>query len=147
MARFGGPFPMKPYENITMNLTTKTSAPASASQHVTSAPLTGEQVPVFDRYADSIMRGCEQLYDAFEIHGVRDLLAGTGASDTHYEIDNVNPQSFSVYAHLIEGGVDAVGDFSTYQLAADYAGELAELHGMPMFDFVPDGLKSRKALQ
>lgn len=147
MARFGGPFPLKPYEKKTMNLTTKTSAPASASRQVTSAAFTDEQVPVFDRYADSIMRGCEHLYDAFEIHGVRDLLAGTGASDTHYEIDNVNPQSFSVYAHLIEGGVEAVGDFSAYQLAADYAGELAEQHGMPMFDFVPDALKDRKAPQ
>lgn len=147
MARFGGLFLLKPYEKKTMNLTTKTSAPASASEQVTSAALTGEQVPIFDRYADSIMRGCEHLYDAFEIHGVRDLLAGTGASDTHYELDNVNPQSFSVYAHLIEGGVDAVGDFSIYQLAADYAGELAELHGMPLFDFVPDALKGRKAMQ
>lgn len=147
MARFGGLFPLKPYEKKTMNLTTKTSAPASASQQVTSAAFPGEQVPVFDRYADSIIRGCTHLYDAFEIHGVRDLLAGTGASDTHYEIDNVHPQSFSVYAHLIEGGVDAVGDFSTYQLAADYAGELSKVHDMPMFDFVPDSLKGRKALQ
>ena len=147
MARFGGPFPLKPYEKKIMNLTTTTSAPDSASPQVSSAAAAGEHVLVIDRYADSIMRDCEHLYDAFEIHGVRDLLAGTGASETHYEIDNVNPQSFSVYAHLIEGGVDAVGDFSSYQLAAGYAAELSELHGLPMFDFVPDALKGRKALQ
>jgi hypothetical protein len=147
MARFGGPFLLKRYEKIIMNLTTKTSAQDSASQQVTSAAVACTDVPVIDRYADSVMRGCEHLYDSFEIHGVRDLLAGTGASDTHYEIDNVNPQSFSVYAHQIVGGVDAVGDFSSYQLAAGYAGELSELHNMPMFDYVPDVLKGRKALQ
>ena len=130
-----------------MNLTPKTSTPASASPQLTSAAVAGEHVPVIDRYADSIMRGCEHLYNAFEVHGVRDLLAGTGASDTHYEIDDVNPQSFSVYARLIEGGVDAVGDFSNYQLAAGYAAELCELHNLSVFDFVPDGLKGRKALQ
>lgn len=130
-----------------MNLNTKTSASDSASPQVASTTVASAHVPVIDRYADSIMRGCEHLYDSFEIHGVRDLLAGTGASDTHYEIDNVNPQSFSVYAHQIEGGVDAVGDFSNYHLAAGYASELSELHSLPMFDFVPDVLKGRKALQ
>ena len=147
MARFGGPFPLKPYENKTMNLITQTSAPDSASPQVTTAAAAGEQLPVFDRYASSIMRGNEHLYNAFEVHGVRDLLAGTGSSDTCYEVDNVNPQSFSVYAHLVEGGVDAVGDFGLYDQAADYARELSGEYRLPVHDFVPDTLKGFKALQ
>ena len=74
------------------------------------------------------------------------MLVGSGASETHYEVDNINPQSFSVYAHMFDG-VDAVGDFSTYQLAADYARELSVQYDLPIFDYVLDVHKGRKALQ
>ena len=147
MARFGGLFPLKPYEKKTMNLTTQTPAPDSASSQVSSAAAIGEQLHVFDRYARSLIRGNEHLYNAFEVHGVRDLLAGTGSSDTCYEVDNINPQSYSVYAHQVEGGMDAVGDFGLYHQAADYARELSEEYGLPVRDFVPDTLKGLKALQ
>jgi hypothetical protein len=130
-----------------MNMTMQTTAPDSASLKVTSATIEGDVPELNDRYASSIMRGCEPRYDAFEVHGVRDLLAGTGASETHYEVDNINPQSFSVYAHQAEGGVDAVGDFSSYRLAAAYANELSKQYNLPIFDYVPDFHKGRKALQ
>jgi len=100
-----------------------------------------------DRYADSILLGCECLYDAFEVQGVRDLLAGTGTSGTQFEVDNVNPQQFSVYAHYIEGGADAVGDFGTYALAMQYARELSRQYGWPVRDYVLDEYKTSAKLQ
>lgn len=104
-------------------------------------------VELNDRYADSILRGCECLYDAFEVQGVRDHLAGTGASDTQFEVDNANPQQFSVYAHYIEGGADAVGDFGSYDLAMQYARELSRKYGWPVRDYVLAEHKKASKLQ
>jgi hypothetical protein len=100
-----------------------------------------------DRYADSILLGCECLYDSLEVQGVRDLLAGTGTSETQFEVDNLNPQQFSVYAHYIEGGSDAVGDFGTYALAMQYARELNRKYGWPVRDYVLDEHKTTAKLQ
>lgn len=129
-----------------MNLTANKHAHESASANVTSVT-TCDLPALNDRYADAIMRGHEHLYDALEVQGVRDLLAGTSASETQYEVDNVDPQSFSVYAHIKDGGADAVGDFSTYQLAAGYARELSVQYALRIFDYVPEVHKGRKPMQ
>lgn len=148
IARFGGlSFSRPSKKDLTMNLTLNNSAHDSAPNKVTSVAIAGELPELNDRYADAIMRAHEHLYDALEVQGVRDLLAGTGASDTQYEVDNLNPQSFSVYAHIKEGDADAVGDFSTHQLAADYARELSEQYALRVFDYVPEVHKGRKSMQ
>lgn len=54
-----------------------------------------------DAYADSIIDD-ESLFDGIEIHGVRDM--STSCSDgSCFEVDNLNPDQFSVYAHLVDG--------------------------------------------
>lgn len=107
----------------------------------------GELAAVNDRYAESILSYCTHLYEAIEIHGVRDMLAGSSADGTAFEIDNENPQLFSVYVRAAEGGVDAVGDHSTYALAADYARELSAKYQWVVNDFVPHKHRNLKTLQ
>lgn len=131
----------------TMNLTANNPAHECASSKASSVTIVDYLPALNDRYADAIMRGNEHLYDAIEVQGVRDLLAGTGVSDTQFEVDNVDPQSFSVYVHIKDDGADAVGDFSTYQLAANYARELSAQYGLRVFDYVPEVHKGRKAMQ
>lgn len=57
-------------------------------------------------------------------------------ASTACEVDNENPQFFSVYVHLKEGGVECVGDFGTHLLAGQYAKELSMKYGWPVHDFV-----------
>ena len=86
-----------------------------------------------DAYADPIIDD-ESLFDGIEIHGVRDT--STSPSDgSCFEVDNQDPDQFSVYVHLVEGGVECVGDFGTATLAAVYATQLADRHHWPISDF------------
>lgn len=111
------------------------------------AAVIADVTEVQDRYAEAIVRGNADLYDALEIHGVRDQLAGTGASDTCFEVDNENPQLFSVYVHSIDDDIDAVGDFSRYDHAEAYARELSVKYGWPFSNSVPDKHKKLQPLQ
>jgi len=120
------------------------SAGGAAHQQVATE---GDLPEVNDRYAESILSCCTHMYDAIEIHGVRDMLAGSGADGTNFEIDNENPQLFSVYVHASEGGVDAVGDHSTYALAAEYARELSAKYQWAIHDHVPNKHRGLKTLQ
>lgn len=97
-----------------------------------------------ERYAESIIRDRACDYDAFEIHGVRDVGDPARPGSTCCEVDDENPQFFSVYAHLKEGGVECVGDHATRELAKDYASELSAKYGFLVYDFSPDN-KSAKA--
>ena len=87
-----------------------------------------------DRYADSIMTE-PGLYDAIEIHGVRDLNIGSPDGSTCCEIDDIFPQFYSVFVHLKEGGIDCVGDFGSHTMAKRYAKELANKFGFHVVDF------------
>lgn len=81
--------------------------------------------PLFDsKYADSIITSPAH-YNRIEVHGVRNLNEPDDPAGTHYEVDDDNPELYSVYLHLVEGGVECVGDFSTHSMAMDYAGELS----------------------
>jgi hypothetical protein len=120
------------------------SAAATAHQQVATE---GDLPEVNDRYAETILSFCTHMYDAIEIHGVRDKLASSGADGTDFEIDNENPQLFSVYVHSTEGGVNAVGDHSTYALAAEYARELSAKYQWAIHDHVPNKHHGLKALQ
>lgn len=74
-------------------------------------------------------------YDEVEVHGVRDLnkepggYPGCEPDETCCEMDDENPQFFSVYGHLKEGGCECFGDFSTRDLANQYARELSAKYG------------------
>lgn len=102
-----------------------------------------------DGYADSIIGEQPDRFDAFEIHGVRDQHAPGEPLGTCCEIDDENPQFFSVYVHLkpsaTSGGVECVGDFETHLLAERYAKELGDKYGWPVHDYVPAEVAERLA--
>lgn len=91
---------------------------------------------VCDLYADSIIKGYEADYEGIEVHGVRNLLDGLSSDETQFEIDDRNPQSFSVYVKLKIGGVDCVADCSEFEDAVEYARQLGKQYGWPVRDFV-----------
>ncbi len=95
-----------------------------------------EQVFVLnDRYGDTIIGERHAEYDALQIHGVRDLNLPGNPEGSCCEVDNENPQFFSVYAHMKEGGVECVGDFATRALAEAYAKELATQYNWPIHNY------------
>ncbi|NNM52102.1 MAG: hypothetical protein HKM02_07740 [Pseudomonadales bacterium] len=79
-----------------------------------------------DRYAEAIIGNRQDEYDALEIHGVRNLYLPGDSRGTCCEVDEDNPQFFSVYVHAKAGGIECVGDFATHNLARSYAKELAD---------------------
>lgn len=88
-----------------------------------------------DRYGETIIGERHDEYDALEIQGVRDHNLPGDPEGSCCEVDNENPQFFSVYAHLREGGVECVGDFATHILAETYAKELATKYNWPIHDY------------
>lgn len=93
-----------------------------------------------DRYAESIVGDRFSHYDALEVHGVRDLHAPGDPDGTCCEVDDENPQFYSVYVHIKHdrnaGGVECVGDFGVHALALAYANELAQRYRWPVTDYV-----------
>lgn len=77
-------------------------------------------------YADSIIGADSERYDALEIHGVRRI---ENEPEGLCEVDDENPDFYSVYVHLKTGGVDSVGDFQLLPDAEGYAEELAKRYG------------------
>jgi hypothetical protein len=117
-----------------MNTTLQLPAPAGAN--LQSAAQAAElPAELFDRYADSVVSCYAHLYDAVEVHGVRNY-ADVGEDATCYEIDNLTPTSFSVYVHLKNGGLDCVGDFGRYADASKYGAEVSATYGWPVRNFV-----------
>ncbi len=94
-----------------------------------------------DRYGDMIIGDRHAEYDGLEVQGVRDHHLPGNPEGSCCEVDNANPQFFSVYAHLKAGGIDCVGDFQHCSLADDYANELAASHHWPVCNFVPEQLR------
>ena len=104
-----------------------------------------------DGYAEKIISNNPEAYDALEIHGVRDLNPLGHPDGTQCEIDEVNPQFFSVYAHLRSdgvagGGIECVGDFGEHVAAVAYAAELSEKYHYPAVDYSVQGEKVRDAI-
>lgn len=85
------------------------------------------------RYADSVIADHPELYDGIEVQGVRSYQ--TGADSWSYEVDNENPEAYSVYVHMVEGGVHCVGDFTRRSDAQAYGHELGETFGWTVYDF------------
>lgn len=87
---------------------------------------------IFSRDYDPTLPGWyPKNFDAIEVHGVADL-GPDGHGGTLCEMDDENPQFYSVYLHLTGGGVDCVGDFSDFADANDYARELGDLYHWPI---------------
>ena len=89
----------------------------------------------FGGYAESIITNPAD-YDGLEIHGVRNIFDELSQSErgavSQYEVDNDNPEFYSVYAHLgpqHSGGVECIGDFATRAEAQRYAEEIAAKYG------------------
>lgn len=83
-----------------------------------------------ERYAENIIAGSPERFDALEIQGVR-----ADVSRAACEVDNDNPEFYSVYVHLKAGGVECVGDFTALPAAQEYAQELATKFNWPVHDF------------
>jgi hypothetical protein len=88
-------------------------------------------------YAEDIIKDAAD-YDAIEVHGVRDIAPPEVAADgsTICEVDDDNPQFFSVYVHLVQGGVECIGDFETRTGARDYALRIHRQFGWTVFNYV-----------
>jgi hypothetical protein len=73
-------------------------------------------------------------YDGLEVHGVRDCADEFGITDgTACEVDDDgNPEFYSVYAHLREGGLECIGDFATGVDAVAYGALIAGEHSWPL---------------
>lgn len=93
-----------------------------------------------DAYADSIIGERSSDYNAIELHGVRNLNSENAPEGTNCEVDDENPEFYSVYAHHIEDGIECIGDFGEYGLAAAYADEVSTKYGWPVYDAIPKNL-------
>lgn len=103
---------------------------------VIEAASCGRVVPVRnERYAESIIGNSPERYDAIEIHGVRDLGDQSDLDGTNCTIDDADPQFFSVYVHVVNDGVDCVGDFDTHLHAKQYADDLSTQYGWKVVDY------------
>jgi hypothetical protein len=78
-------------------------------------------------------------YDALEVHGVRNWYPPDAEEGTCCEIDDTDPEFFSVYAHLRAGGCECVGDFDLMGWAVIEAHKLGAAHGWPTRNYVTDG--------
>lgn len=90
-----------------------------------------------EKWADSIIEKPED-YDRIEVHGVRQI-ADPHSGDTLVEVDDDNPEFWSVYVHLIEGGVECIGDFGRLEAARKYALEISDKHGWETDDYTTGG--------
>ena len=100
-----------------------------------SASPAAETEAQFGGYAETIIPHPAD-FDALEVQGVRDMAGAQGITDgTCCEVDNENPEFFSVYAHLVEGGVECIGDFTLLVDAQSYAGVIASQYGWNVVDY------------
>jgi len=104
------------------------------------AAIRGAYSAIYDRFANDVIKQRSIAYDGLEIHGVRDVEPPGESNERVVEVDNDNPQYFSVYVHLKNGGVDCVGDFGIYHFANGYASELAQQYGWTVADYVPEAI-------
>lgn len=89
------------------------------------------------RYADAIIDGNPSAYNAIEVHGVRNINEPNDPDGTCYEIVDFGdePEIYSVYLHLVDGGIECVGDYSIHENALAYANDLAITYSWGVQDF------------
>jgi len=80
-----------------------------------------EESAMNQKYAETIIKR-PSLYEALEVHGV---------DETHCEIDDENPQFYSVYIRYHDSPeVECIGDFDSPIDANNYASEISEKYGL-----------------
>lgn len=90
---------------------------------------------IHDRFADAVIGGQPEHFDAIEIQGAR------SDGDIGVTTDNANPEFYSVFLHYGAGapewleGVQCCGDFTERAEAQAYAAELSAQYGWPVRDY------------
>lgn len=87
--------------------------------------MAANRIQVATVFDEEVIAGDPGRFDNIEIHGVRYL------DDVDVEQDDENPDFFSTYLHLKEGGVACVGDFPSLKEAEAHALLLSQRHGWP----------------
>lgn len=88
----------------------------------------------FSTYADDVIAGAPEKFDAIEVSGVTETQDG---DQSVCERTADNPQFFSIYLHQVEGGVQCVADLETRDKALAYAKELSDKYDWPVTDLTP----------
>ncbi|MDN8037885.1 hypothetical protein [Burkholderia vietnamiensis] len=89
------------------------------------------------RYINRLIRNAPHQFDAIEIHGVRQFPDASDPARRYCEVDNDHPSFFSVYLHLVKGGVTCCADLPTHRVARHCAAVVARRHGWPVYDCCP----------
>lgn len=84
------------------------------------------------KYAKFIIRNPAE-FQSIEIRGVSRICVD---GEIHWDMDDTNPEMFSVYARHNEGLCDCVGDFGQYEAALSYAEDLVSEHIKESWDLV-----------
>lgn len=117
-----------------------------AKRYSEDPQLSGQLDRLDDRYANEVICDHPERFSSVEIQGVRDEHAPRDPGGSTVNVDNVDPQFYSVYLHLKPnddcGGTECVGDFASYERATAYAKELSDQHGWEVHDFVSDSGKT-----
>lgn len=83
---------------------------------------------ISSKYAHEVISTNSTMFSGIEIQGVKVI----GSS---YEMDNEEPEFYISFAKLSEGGVDAIGEFSSYQDCLDYSKDVANTFGWKILNF------------
>lgn len=101
---------------------------------------------LFDRYAPDVIGGHPEHFDAVEVQGVRQM------SNDAIEVDNANPDAFSVYLHYKTDesaqrvGMQCCGDFAQHSDALAYAKELVEQYPhLALYDHAGNAIEGELA--
>jgi hypothetical protein len=88
-----------------------------------------------ERYADDVIGDGSAEVDSLELHGVRHLESTSSTEQHTAQVDDNNPQFYSVYTRMKSGEVSCIGDFSLYGDAKDYAEDIGIQFQWPLRDF------------
>lgn len=88
-----------------------------------------------ERYADSVIGERSAEFEGLDLHGVRQLESTSPTEQHTVQVDDINPQFYSVYARMKSGEVHCIGDFSLYADAKDYAEDIGRHYQWPLRDF------------
>ncbi len=86
-----------------------------------------------DRYAGKVIQDASR-FDAIEVHEVCEFLGAGGETYSEADCDSGQVTTYSVYAHLKNGGIDCCGDFGRREEALNYGIELAGENRWPLYD-------------
>jgi hypothetical protein len=101
---------------------------------------------IYRRYAESVIDNSAN-FDAIEVHGVNKFIDPEGEVYYEPDCDQYPASSYSVYAHLVEGGIDCCGDFTRREDALAYGKEISEKYGWPVNDFSTSSIQTEASVR